>query len=111
MAIITKANSKSAFWGVKPTTGDTYADARITKMEVGDEGSIEPLPNKEGETEGLCGYDRKRPVSLELLLGELKKFFTDDWFMLALVPFATASWKFEWARVKGGLEYSIDVTE
>ena len=67
MGIVTKPTNKSAYWGVKPTTGDTYAEARITKMEVGDEGSVEPLPNKDGETECLCGYDRKRPVSLELI--------------------------------------------
>lgn len=68
MAIKTKPTAKSAYWGVKPLSGDTYADCRITKMEVGDEGSIEPLPNKEGDTTGLCGYDNKQPCSLEIII-------------------------------------------
>ena len=68
MAIKTTPAAQSAYWGVVPTAGDTFAECRITKMEVGDEGSIEPLPDNTGETTGLCGYDNKQPVSLEIIM-------------------------------------------
>lgn len=86
MAIITKPTSKSAYWGVVPTAGDTFADARITKMEVGDEGSLEPLPDKQGETTGLCGYDRKRPASLEIIVDSAAAApeFMDDIVVLGI---------------------------
>ena len=68
MAIITKPGSKSAYWGVVPLAGDTYENARITKMEITDEGTIEPLPDSFGETTGLVGYDNKQGVDIEIIL-------------------------------------------
>jgi hypothetical protein len=67
MAIQTKPTAKSAIWGCKAAQGDTYASGKIVSMSVDTEGNEEPLLNSDGETVGLCLFDEKQPINIELI--------------------------------------------
>jgi hypothetical protein len=67
MAIATKPTGKSAIWGVTATTGDTLASAKIVSMSVKNTIEKELLLNSVGETAGLCLYDPKTELQIEVI--------------------------------------------
>jgi len=67
MAIQTKPTSKSAIWGCTSQDGDTYASAKIVSMSVDLEGQEEPLLDSNGETVGLCLFDDKQPIQVDVI--------------------------------------------
>ena len=67
MAIITKPSSKSAIWGCQAADGDSFASGKIISMSVDQEGNEEPLLDSNGETVGLCLYDIKQPINVEVI--------------------------------------------